>query len=415
MIIVFDKYTDSTEELRETIQRIDADAKVAALGDDSFSSHGVLSLYDYFIYGREEPREEKKLHFNFLKIPDFWEIRTEGGHGAIYDMGCKKADIYFTEYPYLQRVEWRMEDGWVYKIDYYNKYALKYASEFLDADGNIESKAYYSDRNQEIIVEQPQNDTVTLLECGQVKAFFTSHSQFIEYFLQEAGLDGKRVLIVQDKKGLKLSELHSGGKSLWDCVLFHGRELLEEYIGMGGKNGYRFYSIPKKYPINKAKGEALILTASDRLEEIEYLIRELPEVTFHIAANTQVSNKLFQLGERSNVNVYPQISMQNLNNLWDICDFYLDINYYREIHNAIDTASKKNLLILGFDNTLHCRELVNESCIFPKAEREKFVFAMKELIGHPELVQEKLEKQQVGKLDIVGKMIELMQSGSKNI
>lgn len=30
----------------------------------------------------------------------------------------------------VQSVEWCMEDGWIYRVDYYNKYGLKYASEF---------------------------------------------------------------------------------------------------------------------------------------------------------------------------------------------------------------------------------------------------------------------------------------------
>lgn len=396
MIVVFDKYINGTDELRAMIRRIDCDARIVVAGDAPFSDPDASSIYDYFIYGQELP-EEKKLHYNFINVPEFWEIRVEGWHGAIYDMGCKRADIYFYENPYVQRVEWLMEDGWIYKIDYYNKYALKYASEFRNMDGNVESKVFYSTGNQEVIVEQPQNNTVTLLENGGVKALFSSYAEFIQYFLAEEGMGEEWVLVVQDQGSLALAALQSNRKSMWKCVLFSNSELLNLYAGMGGKNGHRFYTIPAEYPANGARGEALILTASDQLEGIEYFIQELPEVTFHIAANTQVSDKLSDLGKQQNVKVYPQISMQDLNALWDRCDFYLDINHYGEIHSAIDTAHQKNLLILGFENTAHCRELVNETCMFPQNGKEMFASAIRKTVGHPELVREQLTKQQVKK------------------
>lgn len=115
-------------------------------------------------------------------MPEFWEIRTCGAHGAVYDMGCKKANIYYNKLQNVQHVEWLMEDGWIYRIDYYNKYALRYASEFLDTDGKTESKVFYSHRNQEVIVEQPQSGAITLLNEGKIKALFTSREELIEYF-----------------------------------------------------------------------------------------------------------------------------------------------------------------------------------------------------------------------------------------
>ena len=404
MVTVFDKYTDNTQKFQETMRCMDIDAQVVILKDDGFLPGGVLSPCDYFVYGRNrEVHEERELYYDFLEVPEFWEIRSNGIYGAVYDMGCKKADIYFTE-PIekrnVQRVEWCMENGWVYKIDYYNKYALKYASEFRSMEGNVESRVFYSSTNQEVIVEQPQNDTVTLLENGKTRAFFTSYAEFIDYYIEETGLGKQRAAFIQDNETLRLWDLKSNRRSVWEYVLFPNNELLDKYISMGGQNGYRFYPIPEEYPENDAKGEVLILTATDQLEGIEYLIHELPEVAFHIAASTQVSDKLNKLGELANVEIYPQISMQNLNILWDKCDFYLDINYYREIHNAIDNAHQNNLLIMGFENTLHHRELVAEEGIFSIEDVDKLALLMRELVNNAELVQGRLVKQQRKKFEI---------------
>ena len=137
---------------------------------------------------------------------------------------------------------------------------------------------------------------------------------------------------MQDEKTFEL--LHPEAGNMWSNVLFTDNGLLNKYIGMGGKNGGRFYMMPENYPENNGRGNALILTASDRVEKLEYLIGKLPDMIFHIAAHTQVSDKLHKLAELGNVKVYPQVSAQDLKMLWDSCDFYLDINHYREIYNG---------------------------------------------------------------------------------
>lgn len=399
MLIVCDRYTEHTEKLLEMIQHVDLDMEMMVLKDDGFLPESVLSPCEYFVYGAmSEVLEERELFCDFLNVPEFWEIRSgDMTHGGIYDMNCKKADIYFAK-PYekknVQRVEWNMEDGWVYKIDYYNKYALKYASAFLDREGNIESKVFYSVRNQEVIVEQPMNDVVTLLEEGKLRAFFTSYAEFAEYCIKTVRPEKKKVLFLQNPEEKWLLDLKSGEESMWKQILFQDQALLEQYVGAGGKNGSRFYAIPKEYPVNNARGEALILTSVDMLEKIDFLIQELPEVTFHIAASTQVSDKLRRLGEYENGKVYPQISMPDLDALWKRCDFYLDINHYWETFNAIDAAHQKNLLIMGFENTLHHRELTSEECIFSASDARQMVLAIKGLVNNPERMQEWLGRQQ---------------------
>lgn len=405
MVVVFDKYTDSTETLLEMLKCMEAEAEIVILRDNGFLPEDVRSLYEYFVYGQnQEALEERELFCNFLEVPEFWEIRSgDMTHGGIYDMGCKKGDIYFAN-PYekknVQRVEWCMENGWVYKIDYYNKYALKYASEFRDIDGNVESKVYYSAQNHEVIVEQPVNGTVTLLAEGKVKALFASYTEFIEFYMEEAGLLGKSILFVQDSEDCRLLDLKSCDKSMWTHVLFSNKELLDQYVDAGGKNGSRFYAIPKEYPMNHARGEALVLTSVDWLEGIDNLIQGLPEITFHIAASTQVSDKLRRLEEHGNVKVYPQISKSDLDVLWEQCDFYLDINHYWETYNAVDVAYQKNLMIFGFENTLHHRELMVEECIFSPSDVKTMILAMKQLINNPEEIQKWLIKQQEKKCEI---------------
>ncbi|KAI4443218.1 accessory Sec system glycosyltransferase GtfB [Schaedlerella arabinosiphila] len=404
MIVFFDKYTEQVEKLRETMRCIGQDVRIAVLEDDGFLPAGILSPYEFFSYrDRQEAFVERDLFYNFIELPEFWEVRLLGWMGGIFDMGCEKAKIYFrepAEKRNVQRVEWHMENGWVYKIDYYNKYALKYASEFLDTEGHVESRVFYSEKNQEMIIEQPVNHMITLADRGMVNRLFDSRAEFIRFYMEEAGLEGECILFVQEENTFEVLEPASDGGRMWTKVLFSDAGLLNRYAGMGGTNGSKFYEIPEHYRENRARREAMILTASDQVEQIEYLVRKLPDMRFHIAAHTQVSDKLYKLEESGNVKVYPQISRQDLDMLWETCDFYLDINHYYEIYDAVNQAQIRNQIILGFEHTLHHRELMAEEGIFDGSEGEKMALAIKNLLVNPERVQELLDAQQQKKREI---------------
>ncbi len=132
----------------------------------------------------------------------------------------------------------------------------------------------------------------------------------------------------------------------------------------------------------------------DQIERIEDLTSELPEMTFHIAANTSVSDKLNQLGERENVNIYPCVSREKLDELWNRCDFYLDVNHWREIYDAVNVAHQNNLLVMGFENTMHHPELLVKGCKFLTQDYKKMVLVIKYVMKSPELMQKLLLVQQ---------------------
>ena len=103
----------------------------------------------------------------------------------------------------------------------------------------------------------------------------------------------------------------------------------EKLISLGAnkavvkKLGY-IYDFKKE---NGHKPEALICTNSDRIAHCEDIIKEMPEMHFHIAAITEMSSKLMDLEKYSNVTLYPGVKMKLLDSLFDKCDYYLDINH----------------------------------------------------------------------------------------
>ena len=97
----------------------------------------------------------------------------------------------------------------------------------------LESKVYYSRGNREVIVSQPQNDMIALLENGAVKFFFNSYHRFVEFYLGK--IEGEIILFVQGAEQRELLGLERNGKSAWKSVLFAGRELWENYVKAGGE------------------------------------------------------------------------------------------------------------------------------------------------------------------------------------
>lgn len=424
MICFSGKCNEGVKRLRQTLDCLEAATKIMVFEDDGFLPKGISSPYEYYVSKQNcEQHVERELHYDSLQMPEGWNVWSDGmavweRHMGVYYMGCERATIYFREMQtshaeslveppenrIVQRIEWRMEDGRIYRVDFYNKYGLKYASEFRGIDGTVESKVFYSDRNREVIVEYPQNDVVTLLENGAVKGFFNSRKEFIEHFISEVITDEKMALFIQDQEMLEALEIKPDAEQTWRFAWCADDDLLFQYENLGGKNGFRFYEIPEQYPVNGAKSEALILTRYDKIEKIEELAQELPEVTFHIGANTLMSDTLMNLDKQGNVKLYPGLSQDALDELWEKCDFYLDINLYGEIRDAVNVAQQKNLLVMGFENTVHHKELLVKECMYPAQEYKKMVQDIRYILQNPERMQELLAVQQRNRKEIYKKI-----------
>ena len=132
----------------------------------------------------------------------------------------------------------------------------------------------------------------------------------------------------------------------------------------------------------QASTHAFILTVSDRIEHIEYLLEHLPEMDFHIAAPTCISSSLEQLGRKfSNCQLYPLVYADySLDILLKQADCYLDINHGREVDEIISKALEYNKVILSFSNTSH--RLDEDKIIQIDSEKpELMVSELKNIIG----------------------------------
>ena len=88
------------------------------------------------------------------------------------------------------------------------------------------------------------------------------------------------------------------------------------------------------------------------------MVENLPEVSFHIAAKTNVSNRLEAFKKYDNVTLYTNVHHDDIiEDLLDQSEIYLDINHWDQVDSIVDRAFEKGKPVFAFDNVAHRAEL----------------------------------------------------------
>ena len=100
-------------------------------------------------------------------------------------------------------------------------------------------------------------------------------------------------------------------------------------------------------------GDALILTVSDQIEQLEYILENLPDICFHIAAPVHFSEKIGVLESKYNVRLMTVTTDQQIDFLVNMCDFLLDINHFQEVDAIVSKFVQAGKPVFAFDSTVH--------------------------------------------------------------
>lgn len=128
----------------------------------------------------------------------------------------------------------------------------------------------------------------------------------------------------------------------WEFHDLEWSQILQHYMG-------EFELIS---PLDK-EFSCLTLTNSQDLEGIEELVTALPEVVFHIAAWTDMGDKLKKLAVYNNVRLHPQIVPPVLDKLKKSTNLYLDINHGSADENFLKSLQEQEKTLLAFQLTQH--------------------------------------------------------------
>ena len=140
---------------------------------------------------------------------------------------------------------------------------------------------------------------------------------------------------------------------------------------------------------NTVRGDALILTVSDQIEQLEYILENLPDICFHIAAPVQFSEKIRVLESKYNVRLVTVTTDQQIDFLVNMCDFLLDINHFQEVNAIVSRFLQVEKPAFAFDNTVHGNQGQE---VFLSSAPDKLVFRVREYLNEIRLGTNHQEK-----------------------
>lgn len=366
-----------------------------------FKECKTIEAIDLFcgISEKNDVLKEKDRYYAFIDIPQYWSVRADGLNGAIYDNKTKKANIYFKnpiEKRMVSRVEWIDRNNTVYRIDYYNKYGYMYCSENVSG-GNVTVREFY-DRNGDIkVLEQTGPKTYTTFGTRISPKSYRGFADYLEAYLKYNKIYDENIWLTSDEilnkfawdyGNFKISYLPQNRLNSDLTVITQTNTAFrilcseEQQVNWYKENSNykcdRVYSYFENNELKFGKKEALTITESDQLEYIEQLINDFPEITFHIAASTIMSDKLTRLDINNNVELYPCITEQKRKELFVWSDDEYFDRYY----------SMNQPYKLGTNLAAGIPVIVKRGCVHEKfVERNGLGYAVDTLDEADKLVQ----------------------------
>lgn len=417
-VLLLDNYGEESELLHRSFRNAGFTNPVIVIEDDGFLPEDVISVYQYFCgdFRNSTKVPGKARYFNQINVPDYWEISGNNSGGNVYDLHRERGRIFYAEPKHkrlVRVVDWLDENGTVRSSDHYNSYGALYARTFFNKDGKRFCKAYFDAEGRETVLENFVTHDMILNRDGRVY-IYKSKVDLILKLLEELGAMGSRIFFNSLSTPLFVSERLPAGKQqdvlFWQegerndipgnmQLILAGEAKRTKTIYVQKRDSYRkLVELGASKEVLKALGfaysysrqnayqnEALICTNSDRIEKCEELVKALPGMRFHIVALTEMSSKLMSMSQYENVMLYPGARSGVIDELFDSCDYYLDINHEGEIVSAVKRAFLHNQLIVGFQQTLHNRAFIAAEHVFDG--HEAMIAFFNRIMDHKEIIE----------------------------
>lgn len=423
MINLFDVFDKKAIILYKSFKHVGKQRKTIVIEENGFLPDDILTPYAFFANNPETTSQP--LFFNEVPIPRFWTIEGNNNTAFIKNLDEVKARIiYKANYKHriVERVEWLNKRGHTQYIDYYNKVGKRYAQVVLDANSQkCILKRYFNYNNEVMMVENFVTNDIMLTWKNKVY-FFHSKIQFVNFYLEVAQLESENFMI--NSLSISSAVLNGLSESGNDSIFWQGDitpeimkhmenalakekrnfkiilpspsayekviELIDEqYKNRIFQSGYVYRFVKE----NRHSNQVLTLTNSDQIPHLEEIVQAHPNLEFHVAALTEMSMKLLSLNKYDNVNSYPNAKRQKFISLYKSCDIYLDINKGNEILDAVRAAFDYNLVILGYNETSHNKDVTPENNLFEEAQFEILSSILRDIVAEPSHLEQRLRQQ----------------------
>lgn len=130
---------------------------------------------------------------------------------------------------------------------------------------------------------------------------------------------------------------------------------------------------------NRSQKQAMVVTWSADVKHLEYLLQQLPDWHFHVAAPVFCIDSLTKLSTYTNMTLYQSILHQRIDWLLDDSSVYLDINTGGEVIDVVTRAQERGKKIFAFDSTRKSMDDAIYDGVFCVDEPEALVNAIKKL------------------------------------
>lgn len=424
--LLFDNFSAESKNLYETFESLGTSFNAVSIDDDGFLPNGVISTYGYFLgdFSKAACDKGKPLYFNDVQIPDFWRIESTNQSGKVYDKNKLRANIFYKQ-PSNKRlvkvVDWLDERGFARLSEHYNKYGAIFCRTYFNKSGQKAMNLYFDADGREVITENFVTGDILLRWQGRDR-IFTTKTQFITFFLECSGFSKSAIFynslsfpffaseslpqngfrdvlfwnepVTDDIPGNMQIILNNNSKRT-KLILVQRKSAYDKLIKLGASPeivkelGYIYKFVRE----NGHRKDVLICTNSDNVAHLDDIAGLVPDIHFHVAAITEMSSKLMAIGQHENVSLYPNIKDKVLDSLFKKCDIYLDINYANEIVDALHRAFLNNMLISGFEETLHNASYTADTNTFLAEEYKELAEALNAIAKFPNLIDDALKMQ----------------------
>lgn len=425
MLNLFENFDQASLDFLNSEKFAKMKVPTVVLNDDGFLPADVDSPIQY--YCGLGGNDAQPLYFDQLPIPRYWKINANGNGAQVYDLDKKRADVVFSSTNntrFVKEVHWLNNDGQINWVDHYDQHGQRFAKTYYH--GNQPALRRYYNRAGKIVIERNLRTDDVFLNFNGRQHHFGSFIDLIVSYLQERKFNLNHVFYntLNQTMAVSLRLPVSGEDTLFWHEKINGTEIpgnmkylmdnqtrtkhiiFQDYRDWQRRTDF----LPKDtgnvdvnylgfvYPhprSNNLRPNALVLTNSDNLEQFDQLTTLLPNVTFNVAAVTEMSDKLLAFGDKDNVNLYPTVSNKRTQELIKNCDVYFDINHENEILDAVRGAFEQNMLIVGFKETLHRPQLVAPENVYQPGDVRKMAQKVLSALIKPTYMKELIDSQRL--------------------
>ena len=416
MILLVTEYDSVAWDLHYTLLRTKGDTPVISLESSPNLPEDVTSIWSA-LYKDCLNDKPTPLHINNLALPLDYEVERVDGRFLIKTINSVVGEVIISE-PTIERivseVHWFNEKGSIFKKDYYNEYGFIYkSSTFIEGFG-LAGSQFYSREGKLLATWNHQTDSVVV-----GRKIFPTLSEFYLYCLKELGYEDDgivfnnlgeplQIIISKYKQAnsvsenlLVFSERVSKLPENLNYILSHPE--LNTVVTVGGFDGakdlckdgvgsFEFISPMYESMQSKTSNDIVITTETDNIWELDKLVSSCPQINFHIAAPTNMSDKLMAFEKYSNVTLYPQASQSKVESMLKDFPIFLDIANSRTVYNANVMALRYSCYRIGVWG-ISSGQHISDMCMYNSNDSEFLIQHLNYITSNLQKLQELLEEE----------------------